>query len=180
MKQQYRKSIFALMLLTTMHLGLISAQAHVEGHMPDSVAEMEYRIFLEFKPNNVETRVKLATVLMNQDKLAEAEKEFNRCLDKSPRNLQANMGLSQLKLKQHKTSEALNLIKKAKGIDQDNPAVYLHYGQILEANDQTLEAKQMYKAGLEKILKNPKNLEVQHDRKPLEDALQKLEEKPVK
>ena len=177
MKLEYRKIIFPSLLLVILLFSSISAHAHVEGHMPDSVAEMEYRIFLEVKPKNFEIRVKLATVLMNQDKLAEAEKEFMRALTYSPRDLQTHIGLSQLKLKQQKINEALELIKKAKEIDRNNPSVYFNFGQILEVNKQLLEASQVYKEGLSKVAQNPKGPEAQHDKELLEEALKMVAKK---
>ncbi len=165
------------MLLIALVVSTAPSLAHVEGHMPDSVAEMEYRILLEFKPNNFETRVKLAFVLMNQDKLMEAEKEFKRSLVTSPGNLQAHLGLSLLRLKQHKISAALEMIKKALEIEPDNPSVHLNYGLILEADNRPREAQQMYKAGLVKLTGKPDYPEVEHDRQQLKNALLKVAEK---
>ena len=61
------RNTFSGALLLLAILCAVPVLAHVEGHMPDSVAEMEYRILLEFKPGDFTTRVKLAMVLMNQD-----------------------------------------------------------------------------------------------------------------
>lgn len=165
-------------------LGLVASTtpslAHVEEQMPDSVAEMEYRILLEFRPHKFETRVKLAFVLMNQNKLEEAEKEFNLSLLAAPQNLQAHLGLSLLRLKQQRTTEALEIIKKAEEIEPDNPAVYLNYGLILEADNRPREARQRYRDGLAKLVRNQEDPEVEHDRQQLENALQKLEDKLTK
>lgn len=168
------------MLLLALAVSTAPALAHVEGHMPDSVAEMEYRILLEFKPNKFETRVKLAFVLMNQDKLKEAEKEFKRSLDASPGNLQAHLGLSLLRLKQHKINAALEMIKKAVAIEPDNPVVHLNYGLILEADNRPREARQMYREGLAKLARKTEDPEVAHDRQQLEKALQRIEDKLIK
>ena len=173
-------TFIASLLLITFVFSPVSARAHVEGHMPDSVAEMEYRILLEFKPRDLVIRVKLAIVLMNQDKLEEAEKEFKRALAASPRNMQAHMGLSLLRFKQHKTDEALVMIKKALEIDPDNPTIYLNYGLFLEADKRPQEARQMYREGLDKLTNNPKDPEATHNRQQLENALQKVEEKLTK
>ncbi len=180
MKPQHRPIIIASMLLLALTVCAAPSLAHVEGHMPDSVAEMEYRILLEFKPNKFETRVKLAFVLMNQDKLIEAEKEFKRSLVASPDNLQAHLGLSLLRLKQHKINAALEMIKKALEIEPDNPEVYLNYGLILEADNRPSEARQRYRDGLAKLTQNPGDPEIEHDRQQLENALQKVAEKLTK
>lgn len=153
----------------------LPALAHVEGHMPDSVAEMEYRILLEFKPRDFAIRVKLATVLMNQDKLAEAEEEFYKALGAKPRDLQAHIGLTRLLLRQNKVSEALAMIKKAIKIAPGNAIVYLYYGLALEADKRPREAVQMYRLGLSNLEKNSTDPEYQHDRQQLQEALSKLE-----
>lgn len=168
--------IFALSLLFTLG-NAIAAKGHIEGHMPDSVAEMEYRIFLEFKPNHYEIRIKLATVLMNQDKLAAAESEFNLALVASPKNPEAHIGLSKLRLKQHRITDALEFMQKALEIDPENPSVYLIYGQALEADQQPRKAGLMYKDGLTKLSQNPEDPEALHNRAILEEALRKVEGK---
>jgi tetratricopeptide (TPR) repeat protein len=153
----------------------VPALAHVEGHMPDSVAEMEYRILLEFKPRDFAIRVKLATVLMNQDKLAEAEEEFYKALGSKPRDLQAHIGLTRLKLRQNKISDALAMIMKAVDIDPDSAIVYLYYGLTLEADKRPREAMQMYRLGLSKLEDNSSDPEELHEREQLQEALGKLE-----
>jgi len=107
--------------------------AHVEKGMPDSVAEMEYRILLEFKPGDFASRIKLGMVLLNQNKFKEADKEFHRALTSSPENQQAYIGLSLLHLKQDQTAQALKFIKNAVSLDPENGEVYLHYGKILQS-----------------------------------------------
>jgi tetratricopeptide (TPR) repeat protein len=153
----------------------VPALAHVEGHMPDSVAEMEYRILLEFKPRDFATRVKLAMVLMNQDKLAEAEEEFYKALAAKPRDLQALIGLTRLKLRQNKVSEALAMIRKGIEIDSGGAIVYLYYGLALEADKRPREAMQMYQLGLSNLEDNSSDPEDLHDREQLQEALSKLE-----
>ena len=45
-------------------------QAHgPHDNMPDAIAEMEYRILLEYQPDNIEARNKLAMVLYRLDRL---------------------------------------------------------------------------------------------------------------
>jgi tetratricopeptide (TPR) repeat protein len=169
----------AALLLTTLVFGLRPVCAHVEGHMPDSVAEMEYRILLEFKPDEYDIRVKLATALMNQNKLAEAEQEFNRVLAAVPRHVQAQLGLSRLGLKQNKTAEALRIIKKVVEIAPDKPEVYLCYGAILAAANRFPEARAMYEKGLAKLAADSDDHENRAKRELLEKALRELADKPI-
>ncbi|MCA1765027.1 MAG: tetratricopeptide repeat protein [Desulfobulbaceae bacterium] len=163
--------------LLALLIGASPTGAHVEGHMPDSVAEMEYRILLEFKPKDSVTRVKLAMVLTNLDKLAEAEKEFDRALSLDSQNLQAHIGLSILRLKQHRIDAALEMIKKAAQLAPDAPSVYLYHGRILEADHRPSEARHMYNQGLDQLAGGSENPDAEHDRQQLEKALGELEEK---
>jgi predicted Zn-dependent protease len=166
--------------MITLVFGSRPARAHVEGHMPDSVAEMEYRILLEFKPDDYASRVKLATVLMNQEKLAEAEKEFNRVRAAAPRNLPAQLGLSRLRAKQHRTDEALKIIEKAVALAPDKPAVYLCYGAILAAANRLPEARVMYGKGLASLAAKAEDPEATDIREELEKALKELADKLTK
>jgi len=51
-------------------------QAHVtQGNMQEAVVEMEYRILLEFQPDNIEARNKPAMVLYRLDKVDETNIE---------------------------------------------------------------------------------------------------------
>ncbi|MDF1577446.1 MAG: tetratricopeptide repeat protein [Desulfurivibrionaceae bacterium] len=177
MKTRPLAALIVAAALLTLSLGIPSAYAHVEGHMPDSVAEMEYRILLEFKPNDFTTRVKLARVLLNQNKLAEAEREFNKAMQVDPQNIQAHIGLTVLGLKQNRTDYALEMIKKAAKLAPDEPAVYLNYGKVLEADNRPSEARDMYNQGLARPAGAPGNTAAGHDRQDLAEALRALEEK---
>jgi len=62
-----------LFLLAVFIFSANDLQAHVtQGNMPEAVVEMEYRILLEFQPDNIKVRNKLAMVLYRLDKLDEA------------------------------------------------------------------------------------------------------------
>lgn len=171
------KTIITALILITVFLITTPGHSHVGNHMPDPVAEMEYRILLELKPRDFTTRVKLAIVLMNLDKLSEAESEFTRSLAASPRDLAAHIGLSQLRLKQNRVKDALLVIKKALAIDPENAAVYLNFGLILEADNQPREALGRYLTGVDKLATKPKNPENLHDRQQLDNAIKNLQDK---
>lgn len=171
-------AIAAATLLTIILLGARPVMAHVEGHMPDSVAEMEYRILLEFKPDDFISRTKLATALLNQNKLQEAGEEFERVLALAPDHLPGRVGLSLLRLRQNRVAEALVLIEKAVAQAPDNALVYLDYGKILEAAQRPREALQMYRLGLNKLEAGSGNPADLHDRPLFLDSIAKIEPKP--
>lgn len=83
--------------------------SHINGGMPDSVAEMEYRILLDFEPENIEARITFAEVLLRLKKFSEADSEFRTVIAADPNNLRARLGLGQLMIhdKDYSGAEAL-------------------------------------------------------------------------
>ena len=106
-------------------------QAHVaQGNMPDAVAEMEYRILLEFQPDNIEVRNKLAMVLYRLDKLEEALVELQLVLELEPNNFDALDTLGLVSFKQGKTQQALEYLEAAVRINGEDPLVHYHLGLV--------------------------------------------------
>jgi len=106
-------------------------QAHVDhGDMPDAIAEMEYRILLEYQPDNIEARNKLAMVLYRLDKLDEALVELQRVLELEPNNFDALDTLGLVSFKQGKTQQALEYLEAAVRINSEDPLVHYHLGLV--------------------------------------------------
>ena len=106
-------------------------QAHVaQGNMPDAIAEMEYRILLEFQPDNIEARNKLAMVLYRLDKLDEAFVELQRVLELEPNNFDALDTLGLVSFKQGKTQQALEYLQAAVRINSEDILVHYHLGLV--------------------------------------------------
>jgi Flp pilus assembly protein TadD len=106
-------------------------QAHVaQGNMPDAIADMEYRILLEFQPDNIEARNKLAMVLYRLDKLDEAIVELQRVLEVEPNNFDALDTLGVVSFKQGKTQQALEYLKAAVRINSEDILVHYHLGLV--------------------------------------------------
>ncbi|MBU0481807.1 MAG: tetratricopeptide repeat protein [Proteobacteria bacterium] len=162
----------AAILFTALFLYTGEACAHVEkGHMPDSVAEVEYKILLEFKPRDFDTRTKLALVLIRQSKLDEAEQELQRATAIAPGDSRILEGFTLLKLKQQKVSEALEYAQKAVAAAPDRGILFLHYGKALLADGRPEEALAMYRTGLKKVGGNADD----HDRQQLDEAIKSIE-----
>lgn len=152
MKGARKVALFTLIL--ALLLTELPALAHVEkGDMPDSVAEMEYRILLEFKPEDTATRVLLGMTLLRQNKLAEAEQELRLILQTDPKNFDALDSLGWVLFKQKRYSEALPHLLTAKLIRPSDIMVHLHLGMALGKNNQAESAREMLASGL-KILNN--------------------------
>lgn len=125
------------------------ACAHIEkGQMPDALAIMEYRILLEFEPENHEVRNMLGMALYRQGKLDEAEQEFNFVLTLDPKNFDAIDALGLVKIQQGKLDHAVDLFKKAIYINPGDLLVYYHLGQVLERLGNIDSAIKIYRTGL--------------------------------
>jgi tetratricopeptide (TPR) repeat protein len=143
--------LFFIIISGFLVLQPFQAYAHIEkGYMPDAVAEMEYKILLEFEPDNIEIRNKLGMVLYQQDKLIEAAKEFNRVLKKDPDNFDAIDALGLIMAKKKQYNQAMALYQKAISLNPDDVLVYYHLGQSLEAANNFTAAADAYRKALEK------------------------------
>jgi tetratricopeptide (TPR) repeat protein len=126
-----------------------SVLAHVEkGAMPDSVAEMEYRILLEFTPRDTATRYLLGMALLRQSKLAEAEKEFRLVLQSDAKNFDALDSLGLVLFKQKRFGEALQHLLAAIKIRPNDIMVHLHLGLTLAGEGKPEEARETLATGL--------------------------------
>lgn len=106
-------------------------QAHVDqDNMPDAVAEMEYRILLEFQPDNIEVRNKLAMVLYRLDKLDEAFAELQRILILAPDNFDALDALGLVSFKQGKMVQAREYLEAAARLNNEDILVHYHLGLV--------------------------------------------------
>lgn len=153
---QVRPIICSFSLLLIILLTGKPLWAHVEkGAMPDSVAEMEYRILLEFTPQDVPTRSLLGMALLRQGKLSDAEKEFRQILQNDPKYFDALDGLGLVMLKQKRNSEALRHLLTAVKIRPDDILVHLHLGLALAGDSQIEVARETLATGLELLDKHP-------------------------
>lgn len=125
------------------------AAAHVaQGYMPDAIADMEYRILLEFKPDDIMTRNKLAMVLYRQNLLDEAEEELHRVLAVDPDNYDALDGLGLVRFKQNDFSKAMEYFHASIAANDKDILVYYHLGQVQEELGMPAEAENSYSQAL--------------------------------
>jgi Flp pilus assembly protein TadD len=125
------------------------AIAHVEKDtMPDSVAEMEYRILLEFSPQDTATRSLLGMALLRQNKFVEAEKEFRLILRIEPKNFDGLDGLGIVLYKQKLFNDALPYLLTATKIRPNDIMVHLHLGLTLASAGQSEGAREVLRTGL--------------------------------
>jgi len=137
------------LVFLALFLTVLPAMAHIEkGYMPDSVAEMEYRILLEFKPDDNPTRSLLGMALLRQNKLSEAEKEFRLILKSEPKNFDALDSLGLILLKEKRFPDALQYLQTAITIRPNDILVHLHLGLTLCSLGQTESARSTLAKGV--------------------------------
>lgn len=144
----------ATLVLALLLLGLGSrvALAHVSADdMPDSVAEVEYAIFLEFQPNDKIVRNKLGMVYYRQGKLKEAVAEFNRVLKLDPKNYDALDGLGLVKAAQQDYDGAIGYHRQVIALNPDDMMGHYHLGRALEKKGMLAEAAAAYQSSLAKF-----------------------------
>ena len=154
MKHSYPIVSSILFLLAVLMVNADELRAHVsENAMPDAVAEIEYRILLEFQPDSIETSNKLAMVLYRLDKLDEAVSLLQRVLELDPGNFDALDTLGLVSFKQGKTQQALEYLEKAAGLSNNDLLVHYHLalaqdklGLLEAAENSLLEALERCKA----------------------------------
>ncbi len=143
--------LFFIIISGFLVLQPLPVYAHIEkGYMPDAIAEMEYKILLEFEPDNLEVRNKLGIVLYRRGRLTEAEKEFNRVIQEAPDNFNAIDALGLIMAKKKQYNQAMTLYQKAISLNPDDVLVYYHLGRSLEATNNFTAAADAYRRALEK------------------------------
>jgi tetratricopeptide (TPR) repeat protein len=141
--------LFFILILAAAIPGRTSL-AHVDDDsMPDSVAEMEYRIFLEFNPKDIAVINKLGMVLYRRNKLREAAREFGKVLKVDPANFDALDAMGLVKAAQQEYDQAIRYHRQAIAIKPEDILVHFHLGTALEGKGLLREAAAAYEMALE-------------------------------
>lgn len=147
-----RLSSFFCVLILFVLFPDVSVFAHVDSDsMPDSVAETEYRIYLEFKPNDIVILNKLGMVYYRLNKLPDAIREFSNVLKKYPNNYDALDGMGLVKAAQQDYDEAIRFHQQAITQNAEDMVGYYHLGTVLEKKGMLGEAAQAYHSALVKF-----------------------------
>lgn len=124
--------------------------AHVSAdNMPDSVAETEYLIYLEFRPNDPTIRNKLGMVYYRLGKLDRAAGEFAAILRSDPDNVDALDGMGLVQAARQQYDEAVGYHQRTIDLKGDDMMAHYHLGQALEKKGMLREAAAAYQAALE-------------------------------
>ena len=119
---------------------VVSAQQHFARHEFDQ-AEADYQKILERDQNNGLALANLATIELQQDKLADAEKHITAALAQTPDDAYNLSTLGYLKFRQDKYDDALNILSRAVKIDPNNPEIQNYLGVTLSHKGLRVQAE---------------------------------------
>jgi len=117
-----------------------SAQRHFANHEFDA-AEADYRKILERDENNGLVLANLATIELQENKLADAEKHITAALAESPNDAYNLSTLGYLKFREEKYDEALDVLSRAAKIDPNNPEIQNYLGVTLSHKGLRVQAE---------------------------------------
>jgi len=107
-----------------------SAQRHFSNHEFDA-AEADYAKILEHDQNNGLALANLATIELQENKLAQAEKHITAAVAQSPNDIYNLSTLGYLRFLQEKYDDALDVLSRAAKLDPNNPDVQNYLGVTL-------------------------------------------------
>ena len=119
---------------------VVSAQRHFANHEFDQ-AEADYQKILDRDQNNGLVLANLATIELQEDKLADAEKHITAALAESPNDAYNLSTLGYLKFRQEKYDDALDALSRAVKIDPNNPEIQNYLGVTLSHKGLRVQAE---------------------------------------
>ncbi len=150
--------------------------AHIEkGTMPDAVAQMEYKILLEFEPDNIDIRNQLGMVYYRLGKLEKARRQFNMVLARQADNFNAIDALGLVAMQQGDTDQALARFQKAIAIKPADAMVYFHLGQVFEKQKKPDRARSAYEKALANLAAEPDSQSKADRARQIKKRLQQLD-----
>jgi len=125
-----KKSFFAV-VLCLVWIGPAFGHGDI-SKLPTSVQIMQYRLSLYMNPDDLATRNKLAMALYLTNQLGEAEEELKQILETDPVNFDALDGLGIVLIKIDRDNEALEQLKTAVKINEQDVMVHVHLSVVYE------------------------------------------------
>ncbi|MEI6077500.1 MAG: tetratricopeptide repeat protein [Verrucomicrobiota bacterium] len=121
-----------------------SAREHFSRHEYVE-ASADYQKILERDANNAVALANLATIELQQDKLAEAEKHIMAALAQNPNDAYNLSTLGSLKYHQNKYDEALDALSRSAALDPNNPETQNYLGVTLGQKGQRQQAEAAFR-----------------------------------
>jgi predicted Zn-dependent protease len=119
---------------------VVSAQRHFANHEFDQ-AEADYQKILDRDQNNGLVLANLATIELQENKLADAEKHITAALAQSPDDAYNLSTLGYLKFREEKYDDALDVLSRAVRIDPNNPEIQNYLGVTLSHKGLRVQAE---------------------------------------
>jgi tetratricopeptide (TPR) repeat protein len=117
-----------------------SAQRHFSKHEYDQAAA-DYKKILEQDQNNGLILANLATIELQQDKLADAEKHITVALAQNPDDAYNLSTLGYVKFREEKYDDALDVLSRAAKVDPNNPEIQNYLGVTLSHKGLRVQAE---------------------------------------
>ena len=117
-----------------------SAQRHFAAREFDQ-AEADYQKILEHDQNNGLVLANLATIELQENKLADAEKHITAALAQSPDDAYNLSTLGYLKFREEKYDDALDVLSRAVKADPNNPEIQNYLGVTLSHKGLRVQAE---------------------------------------
>jgi tetratricopeptide (TPR) repeat protein len=117
-----------------------SAQRHFSNHEYDA-AEADYEKILERDENNGLVLANLATIELQENKLALAEKHITAAIVQTPNDPYNLSTLGYLKYQQGKYDDALDALSRAAKLDPNNPEIQNYLGVTLSHKGLRVQAE---------------------------------------
>lgn len=125
-----------------------SAQRHF-AHNEFEAAEADYRKILEQDEKNALVLANLATIELQENKLAEAEKHITAALAQNPDDAYDLSTLGFLKFREEKYDDALDILSRAAKADPNNPEIQNYLGVTLSHKGLRVQAETALRKAIE-------------------------------
>jgi tetratricopeptide (TPR) repeat protein len=112
-------------------------------------AEADYRQILQSDPNNALVLANLATIEMQENKLADAETHITAALAQNPDDAYNLSTLGFLKFRQQKFDKALDTLSRAAKLDPENPQILNYLGVTLSHKGLRVQAETALRKAIE-------------------------------
>ena len=125
------KKLFLTFMLCLVWVGWAWAHGDI-SELPNAVQIMQYRLLLYMNPDDPAPRNRLAMALYRTNQLEEAEKELRHILERDSQNFDALDGLGIVLIKMGRYQEALQYLRKAVRINDQDVMVYVHLSVVYQ------------------------------------------------
>ena len=112
-------------------------------------AEADYRQILQSDPNNALALANLATIEMQENKLADAETHITAALAQNPDDAYNLSTIGFLKFRMQKFDEALDALSRAAKLDPENPQIQNYLGVTLSQKGLRVQAETALRKAIE-------------------------------